>query len=149
MIAAAASLFIGALASQGLGEQRVSGLAALEAGVSRVHVSARFDSSRKVESGRGWIGTAEVQGRAGALRLGVAAVHREAGTWSKRTLWAEPGVAWGPVEVALRGAVAGDTAGERGGRVRLTWGRLRYEGQVLRHHGGAWGRTSALMLALR
>jgi hypothetical protein len=143
------SLLIGALASQGLGEQRGSAVAQVRLDGARWTVGVRYDSARKIESGAGWIGTVDAGARLGVFRLGGALVHRDGGAWTKRTWWAEPGVSAGPLEVTVRAAVAGQTEREIGVRLRLDVGRyVQMEGLALRHHDGAWGMTMAASFRL-
>lgn len=146
MSAANIAIFVGALASQGLGEQKVSPLAGLELDSRSVRLEARFDASHKVESGKGWIGSATATGKYNALRLGAAVVHRDGGVWQKDTLWIEPGFQVGPAELSYRQSVYGATEREQGVRLRLELGRwAQGEAQAIRHHQGDVGFTAALM----
>lgn len=149
MSPATVSLLVGALASHGLGEQRLSGLAALELDSRHLRASARWDGAHKVESGAGWIASGSLMWKMGALGLGGSFVHRDGGTWSKDTVWVEPGAAIGPVEVTLRASVAGDTERERGAAVRIDLGRrVQWQALAMRHHAGQIGYTSALAVRL-
>ncbi len=137
-------ILMGVITSMGMGEGKYSPSLEVRARSEHFELAGRFDLSSKVESRMGWIGSIRSTYTISFLRLGMAAIHRDGGLWTKNSLWGEVGVGIWKGAIDGRIALLGDTNKELGVRVRIPIGNhLEWEGQILSHSTGI-GKTTSL-----
>jgi hypothetical protein len=107
-----------------------------------MRISATFDRSAKVESGRGWLIDSSIDAGHRAF-AGLGFTERNGGAWSKHVIFARAGMAIGPGRITLRRDL---TSPNRVSALDLSYRqrvgpRLTFEPCVsmLRYNQGSWG----------